>query len=374
MDSILKTNTSYITILVCSLTILFGLTAQTQTLKTIDILSDVVIPRSYIIYHTEDQIKIDGKADESAWMRIPFTESFIDIEGVKNPLFDTQVKMLWSNSHLYIYAELEEPHIAANLTQHDTIIFFDKDFEVFIDPTDDTYQYIEVEINALNTTWDLYLDKPYRNLGKALNAFEIKGFKSAIGIHGTLNDASDADTMWTVELAIPLDVALQVAHKGQKHIVDGDYWRMNFSRVHWDQKYVDGKYRRLRDKDGQLLKEYNWVWSNQKVINMHEPEKWGYVYFSTDRLPTMKKYGPDPLMHDKQVAYACYRKTRQKEWKYLKKTSPGFRESFIPILYDNFEYDIEFIKTNGGFEFVILNKSTGNQYAIDEMSYLKKIK
>jgi len=37
---------------------------------------------------------------------------------------------------------------------------------------------------------------------------------------------------------------------------------------------VDGRYRKLPG-----LKEDNWVWSPQHVINMHVPEQWGLVRF-----------------------------------------------------------------------------------------------
>ena len=38
-------------------------------------------------------------------------------------------------------------------------VFNDNDFEVFIDPDGSTHYYKEFEINALNTTWDLELNK-----------------------------------------------------------------------------------------------------------------------------------------------------------------------------------------------------------------------
>ena len=79
------------------------------------------------------------------WKDVPFTNSFIDIEGIKIPKFNTQVKMLWNERYLFIYAQLEEQHISANLTEHDTVIFYDNDFEVFIDPDGDTHNYYEFE-------------------------------------------------------------------------------------------------------------------------------------------------------------------------------------------------------------------------------------
>ena len=56
-----------------------------------------------------------------------------------------------TTSYFYIAAELEEPDVWATLTQHDSVIFHDNDFEVFLNPTGDTRNYFEFEINALNT-------------------------------------------------------------------------------------------------------------------------------------------------------------------------------------------------------------------------------
>ena len=102
---------------------------------------------------------------------------------------------------------------------------------------------------------------------------------TGIFIDGSLNYASDIDQGWRVEMAIPI---ASLMPRKFVPVKNGDYWRINFSRVHWDQHFVDGRYRRDRDDLGDLKKEYNWVWSEHQVVNMHEPEKWGYAYFTND--------------------------------------------------------------------------------------------
>ena len=61
---------------------------------------------------------------------------------------------------------------------------------------------------------------------------------------------------------------------------EGTVWRINFSRVEWDTKISNGKNVKLTDASGKNLPERNWVWSAQGVINMHYPERWGYLQFS----------------------------------------------------------------------------------------------
>ena len=75
--------------------------------------------------------------------------------------------MLWDDTYFYIGAELVEPHLWATLTQHDSVIFHDNDFEVFIDPNGDNHEYYEFEINALGTGWDLLLPRPYQGRRQA---------------------------------------------------------------------------------------------------------------------------------------------------------------------------------------------------------------
>src|SRR5262249_31501365 len=201
----------------------------------------------------------------------------VDIEGdaKPHPRFQTRVKMLWDDQFFYIGAELEEPHVWGTLTAHDAVIFQDNDLEVFLDPDGDNHEYYEFEINALNTSWDLFLKRPYKDGGPALNRWEIPGLKSGTSIQGTLNNPADLDQGWSVELAFPWKALAEYAHRPAPPR-DGDQWRINFSRVEWRHEIVDGKYSKISN-----TKEDNWVWSPQGVIDMHRTEMWGYVRFST---------------------------------------------------------------------------------------------
>jgi len=266
------------------------------------------IPRSYIAHKTSEPIIIDGKPTEEAWKAASWTQDFVDIEGIKTPKYRTNVKMLWDEENLYFYAKIEEPDIWATLKQRDTVIFYNNDFEIFIDPDGDTENYMEFEINALNTVWDLLLLKTYREGGHAVDSWDIKSLKSEVNIKGSLNDSSDKDEFWSVEIAMPWAVLTETSPSNE--IPVNDFWRINFSRVNWDFQLKDGKYSRKFDENKNYLPEYNWVWSPQGVINMHEPEHWGYVYFS-DKKPGEKEVFTIP--NDEKIKwflYDLYRKQR----------------------------------------------------------------
>ncbi|PVD54268.1 carbohydrate-binding family 9-like protein [Terrimonas sp.] len=260
-------------------------------------------PTQYTVFHTTDAITIDGRASEKTWEAIPWTADFVDIEGSRKPLpaLQTRMKMLRDENNLYIFAELEEPHVWATLTKHDAVIFHDNDFELFIDPDGDTHNYFEIEINALNTIFDLFLSKPYRNGGALLTTWNTENLKTAVQINGTLNNPADTDKGWTIEMAIPF-AALRIGSHFHTAPPANTLWRVNFSRVQWDTEIVNGKYKKKTNASGKPLPEHNWVWSPQGLINMHYPERWGYIRFAgKDEKPgnvlfflpeeeTMKKY------------------------------------------------------------------------------------
>ena len=85
-----------------------------------------IIPKSYTAYHTDEPVIIDGIAEEASWQKAPWSDNFIDIEGVKTPTYQTNVKMMWDDDYLYFYAELKEPHIWGDITKRDTVIFYNK--------------------------------------------------------------------------------------------------------------------------------------------------------------------------------------------------------------------------------------------------------
>jgi hypothetical protein len=242
---------------------------------TLGLLSAAAPVQTYDCKKIAKPLIIDGKMDDPAWASAPWTRDFIDIEGTSKPKprFRTRAKMLWDDQYFYIAAELEEPQLWATYNKHDMVIFHEHDFEVFLDPDGDGLHYFEFEMNALNTGWDLYLAKPYKDGGKADDGWEIPGLKTAVHLKGTLNKTDDKDQGWTLEIAMPW----AAFNRGPRPAIppkSGEEWRVNFSRVEWILDIINGKYEKRKG-----LKEDNWVWSEQGLINMHVPEHWGRVKF-----------------------------------------------------------------------------------------------
>ncbi|MCR8641130.1 carbohydrate-binding family 9-like protein [Paenibacillus sp. N1-5-1-14] len=246
-------------------------------------------PKHYMCKRAPETLKLDGRLDKPFWADAVWTDDFVDIEGDLRPLptKQTRVKMLWDEEYFYFGAEMKEDQIWATLTERDSVIFYDNDFEIFIDPDGDSHQYYEFEINALNTVWDLLLVKPYRDGGPPVDGWDIQDLKTAVYIDGELNNPNANNRMWSVEVAIPWKSIRECAPERRMPNV-GEFWRVNFSRVQWQAEVKDGQFTKvINPETGKSYPEDNWVWSPMGLINMHYPELWGYVEFIDEAGPTM---------------------------------------------------------------------------------------
>ena len=118
------------------------------------------------------------------------------------------------------------------------------DFEVFIDPKGETHNYYEFEMNALNTSWDLMLDKPYMDQGKPTThgKFPVSKPPSISMAPSTIPPTPTA--AGRVEIAFPWKVLSEHArHAGPP--AEGEQWRIDFSRVEWQITTTGGVYQKV---------------------------------------------------------------------------------------------------------------------------------
>jgi len=160
---------------------------------------------------------------------------------------------------LKIEAYLSESNLQAKFTQPDTTIYLDPCFEVFIDPGADGLAYYEFEINAIGSAWPLKLKTSKGRINDPSNILKwnipsVNYFTSA---RGTVNDSSDIDEFWKVELTIPWTKFSEARPK------KGDKWAFNFMRI---------------DYDSNETASY-WVWKPTGKKFIHIPEKWPVIEF-----------------------------------------------------------------------------------------------
>jgi hypothetical protein len=76
--------------------------------------------------------------------------------------------------------------------------------------------------------------------------------------------------------------------------------------VEWEINIANGKYEKVPKTP-----ENNWIWSAQGVVDMHRPERWGYVQFATDATAKFVRDESMPArdaLHDVYYAQRAFRK------------------------------------------------------------------
>lgn len=331
-------------------------------------------PLRYAVFFTDQPLTIDGRGDERSWQLAPWSERFSDIEGVLKPApaLGTRFKMLWNKEGLFIYAEMEEPHLCATLVDRDEIIYHDNDFEVFIDPDDDAQHYFEIEVNALNTIFDLFLPRPYRNGGPAVISWNSAGLKSAVFRDGSINNALDVDKRWTVEMFVPFkDLSLGTS------VIDpapGEYFRINFSRVQWD--FItkgSGYVKKVNPVTNRPFPEHNWVWSPQGIVDMHYPERWGYAYFFAEKPGSRIAFPEVANQSIRKFMWLMYYKQQRfrAEKKYYANESGLLGVSANKIVLEKREFNLTCSGDSTRFVVVAHDPATGERWQITEMGILQ---
>jgi len=132
----------------------------------------------------------------------------------------TRVKMLYDDESMYIAARLQEENVWAHLTKRDTIVYYDNDFEIFLDPTANCVDYFEFEVTCLNTMFDMFHENDNNRGALADRRYDSPGTRHAVSVQGTLNYHHDIDDGWTVELSIPFEdlAAWNTVHSGSIHV------------------------------------------------------------------------------------------------------------------------------------------------------------
>ena len=219
-----------------------------------------VLP-SYVIRRTAGPIEIDGNLNEADWFAAESVGAFVFPWYEEGEKEGTVAKMLWDDEHLYVAFLCWDEHISAEYQNRDDPVSRDDCAEVFVSPNPgDVMTYFNIEINAIGTVLDR---GPYDDKGEPIRSlvWTAEGLQNAGVIGGTLNDDSDEDRYWTMEIAIPFAVFEGAA----LHIppADGDVWRLGLNRC-----------------GGKTNPQYSqWSGSETEKPAFHVPVDYGIVHF-----------------------------------------------------------------------------------------------
>ena len=237
-------------VVVCAGVLLTG--CARQGVETAVAVNDVP---SYSIQRARGPIEVDASLGEAEWGRAGEIELvFPWWDQSKGPKDKTRVKLLWDESHLYLGYVCKDPHISAYVTRRDGNTCSDDCVEVFIAPDPQNVgDYYGFEINAAGVVCDY----AHPSGGQLDVAWDSEGIQVAVDIEGTLNDDSDRDTTWVVEVSIPFSSFPAGTPRS------GDMWRLNLNRC-----------------GGEAKRQYSqWSSSKTPAPNFHVPERFGELFF-----------------------------------------------------------------------------------------------
>lgn len=198
---------------------LFGSHPQRQTLST-----------PYPVVYANVAPVIDGKLNDPVWRAAVRLQPLFEYNlfGVRVDVAD--IRLAWDTQCLYVAYAVQDKDLTANETERDAILCRADVAELFVKPpVRDRYEYelYEFEFNLWNVIWDIHF-AGYGGDGTPGVARFSKPFNPDIRVKaevkGTINDWTDVDEGYTVEVAIPWTAFARSAPGGVKA---GDVWKFN---------------------------------------------------------------------------------------------------------------------------------------------------
>lgn len=259
----------------------------------------------YIAQKIPTSIFIDGNVKKDVWINANWSKRFVDIVTADHAIYNTQTAILWNDIYLYIAFIAEEPFLEAVQTKRDSIVFLENDLEVFIDGGD---CYYELEVNAANTVYEVFFiwknaytrgekfDIPIfdvhqqhaytfggnydrsgsafwkgthsRGIRWAFTDYDMEGLQTAVNIDGTLNDNSDIDKGWSLEIAIPWSSLKLLSNGRTLPPINGDKWNMFL-----------GRFQKLMLSGIEVQPHPAMTLNSHGIYDAHMPEKWSRIEF-----------------------------------------------------------------------------------------------
>ena len=223
---------------------------------------------SYVVLRTDQGIRIDGHSNETDWQLAPTLDFIMPWSDLKKERAQSTVaRLLWDDDYLYIVYECVDPYLDAEVEKHDGPVYQEDAVEIFATPNaanEDGITYFGYEMNIKGTLLDYIAfgggDEWTSNIHFP---WQSEGVQIATSFDGTLNDHTDVDRGWILEIAIPHDNFRHIS--GQIPPRDGDIWPAGLNRTAGHQ--------------GQFG-----VWSDTHSANasFHHATRFGKLIFSTD--------------------------------------------------------------------------------------------
>lgn len=168
---------------------------------------------------------IDGKLDDEVWKAAQEVQLVTSFDGrqVQRP---TRARLLYDDAFIYVSFDCDDPDVWGDLKNKDDSIYNEEVVEIFLDANGDQKTYNELEVSPHNVQFDAAFVTRRSDLPAAM-AWDSH-MESAVQVRGTIDNDSDQDQGWSVEMKIPIANLMEVPHVPPQK---GDHWRFNLYRL-----------------------------------------------------------------------------------------------------------------------------------------------
>ena len=227
------------------------------------------VVRKYVVLRAAGPISVDGKLNDSAWKRAPYTEDFVTSSTGAPTERRTRARMVWTDTHWYLAWTVDDADIQGEMTDRDDGVWQEDSVELFIDPDGNGRNYVQVVVNPLGTVLDVVMNRQLDTGGFGDDAWDLEGLEVAVTVDGTVGDSANKDKRWVCEIAIPF-AALEFAAPSMAFPpASADEWRVNLCRTDHD----------LRSDEDKVT--YT-TWSRTDERGYHVTERFGRITFSDE--------------------------------------------------------------------------------------------
>lgn len=222
----------------------------------------------YKVHKASSNITIDGKLEDLSWEKAEAkTFDYYYLTEKEEEKQKSTFRMLWDEKNIYIHYDFEDKYINAAETKRDGAPYLDDCGEIFLipAPNGENIHYC-FEINPNKAVNDLvYVNDFYNGENVAIRSFD-PAIQVEVTINGTLNNNTDIDKGWTLEMAIPHNTFNAVAN--QFPIQKGSQWAFLALR-------------QLRDDNniGRRMMSTIFPVDDVKEKDVHQPAMFGLLEF-----------------------------------------------------------------------------------------------
>ena len=214
---------------------------------------------SYTVMRTAGKIVLDGILDDPDWAAARPVGAFVFPWWKDGEKEQTEAKMLWDDNFLYIAYRCDDAHIWADHYDTNSATCLDDCVEIFWNPNPAAGKtYNMFEMNCIGNLLSVYNDFV---TSIKLRERRIMVPHIARTIQGTVNNDSDTDTSWILEIAIRFTDYPELFNA--KTPKDGDMWRVGLNRC-----------------GGKVNEQFSqWSPSQTSQPSFHVPDDFGKIFF-----------------------------------------------------------------------------------------------